>query len=310
MLGSYESDAATLSFRPAFPLRPGLSYRAIFRPTVLATILNLGALEELEALSEDFQVRQAPIDRPPAQVSAVYPSGSELPENLLKFYLHFSEPMRQGGVYSHVSIVDASGRKVEAVILELENELWDREGRRLTLLFDPGRIKSGLRPNREIGPALESDVDFELVVADSWLDAEGRPLKQAFRKPFRVSAPDHASPDPGLWTIGPPSGGTREPLTVELGESLDQALLQHMLWVTDSLARPVAGSVVVGFEERSWSLLPEQPWQPGRYELNVNPRLEDVAGNSIAKPFEVDLLRAESQSTPSETQVRLPFEIH
>ena len=39
-----------------------------------------------------------------------------------------------------------SGQAVADPFLELDEELWSTDGRRFTLLFDPGRIKRGLKP--------------------------------------------------------------------------------------------------------------------------------------------------------------------
>ena len=47
------------------------------------------------------------------------------------------------------------------------------------------------------------------------------------------------------------------------------------------------GSVQEG--ERRWSLQPQREWNPGRYRLMIRSTLEDLAGNGIDKPFEVDL---------------------
>ena len=38
-----------------------------------------------------------------------------------------------------------------------------------------------------------------------------------------------------------------------------------------------------------WSFVPEKPWAAGRYSLVIDTTLEDLAGNSIGRPFEVDL---------------------
>ena len=36
-------------------------------------------------------------------------------------------------------------------------------------------------------------------------------------------------------------------------------------------------------------ITPQKPWVAGDYDIQINPRLEDLAGNSIERPFEVDL---------------------
>ena len=49
------------------------------------------------------------------------------------------------------------------------------------------------------------------------------------------------------------------------------------------------GVVRVEDSERRWSLRPDKDWSPGTYQLVIRSTLEDLAGNGIDKPFEVDL---------------------
>ncbi len=43
-----------------------------------------------------------------------------------------------------------------------------------------------------------------------------------------------------------------------------------------------------GPDERSWRLVPAEPWQAGPYELVVDGILEDLAGNSLTRVFDRD----------------------
>ena len=54
-----------------------------------------------------------------------------------------------------------------------------------------------------------------------------------------------------------------------------------------------------------------QPWRAGDFELRVDKRLEDVAGNSIARVFDTDRDRAAGpvDSAPSEGTVTVPFRV-
>ena len=52
-------------------------------------------------------------------VSDVYPTG-DVPENLLKLYLHFSAPMRRTGVYEHIHLTDKHGERIEAPFVEVD----------------------------------------------------------------------------------------------------------------------------------------------------------------------------------------------
>jgi hypothetical protein len=72
---------------------------------------------------------------------------------------------------------------------------------------------------------------------------------------------------------------------------MDSALLQRMLWIADSSGKKIAGTISLGRQETVWRFTPDQPWQAGEYQLSADNRLEDLAGNSLGKPFEVDVLR-------------------
>jgi hypothetical protein len=303
VLGSYRVEGGALRFEPRFPPVAGVKYGATFRPSRLPGRPGGGG----EAVRAEFEL---PKSKPAVAtvVRHVYPSRDRLPENQLKFYLHFSTPMSRGEAYRHIRLLDEAGKPVELPFLELDQELWDPEGKRFTLFFDPGRIKRGLKPREEVGPALVDGKRYVLVIDRGWLDAEGNPLKETYRKSFRVLAPDDTPPDPKTWKVEPPPADGTAPLTVRFGKPLDHALLQRLLWVVDQRGKQVTGTVGVTDEETRWHFTPERPWKAGRYELVVDTTLEDLAGNSVGRPFEVDRFRPIQREVKA-TTVRLPFEV-
>jgi len=212
--------------------------------------------------------------------------------------------MGRGDAYRHIRLLDAAGKPVDAPFLELDEELWSRDGMRFTLVFDPGRIKRGLKPREEQGPVLEAGKSYQLVIDKSWPDADGNPLAVEFRKPFRAGPADETSPRPENWTIRPPQAGTRGPMEIQFPEPLDRALLQRMIGVRDASGNAVAGQVAVAGEETVWQFTPAVPWRAGDYRLAIGTELEDVAGNSISRPFEVDAVGPISQRVASETVER------
>jgi len=88
-------------------------------------------------------------------VQHVFPSAAALPANQLKFYVQFSAPMSRGEAWKHIRLLNHEGKPVDLPFLELDQELWDPNYQRLTILFDPGRIKRGLLPREEAGPIIE-----------------------------------------------------------------------------------------------------------------------------------------------------------
>ncbi len=293
MLGSWKVEKETLCFAPRFPLSRGVPYRVVVK-------IDGKATEKIVSLPK-------PQSKPSTVVSEVYPTADKLPENQLKFYLHFSAPMAQGGVYEHLSLVDADGKKVELPFLELDQELWDRSGRRFTLFFDPGRVKRGLKPREEFGPVLEEGKRYSLVIERSWLDAEGNPLKQRHVKSFSVGPPDDVQPDIKTWKLKQPTNPTA-PLVVTFPESMDHALALRMIWIEDERGERVDCKSELSDRETVLTLTPEKPWKSGRYHLVADNRLEDLAGNSLGRLFEVDVLQPVDRQLKTET-VKVPFEL-
>jgi hypothetical protein len=301
MAGVYSVEANTLRFEPQFPMEPGLSYRAVFRPN------QLPGVSKAAPITSVFQSPRRSAT-PTTMVSHVYPSADTLPENLLKFYVHFTSQMSRGNIYDHISLRDESGKDVELPFLEIDEELWDATMTRLTLIIDPGRIKRGVRPLEEIGPALEAGKSYALVIGREWRDGMGIPLKEGFQKTFKISPPDRVPPDPAQWKIEAPQAGSRDQLAVVFPEPMDHALAQRLIRLTGESGEGVEGKVSLEDQERRWTFTPNTVWRRGRYQLIIQTTLEDLAGNNIGKPFEVDLFEGVERRL-STTTVKLSFEI-
>lgn len=241
-------------------------------------------------------------------VTQIYPSGAVVPENLLKFYVHFSAPMRRGHIYDYIRLLGADGKPVELPFLEIDEELWDDSMTRLTLFIDPGRIKRGVKPLEDVGPALEEGKSYSLVIDGAWQDGNGRPLKESFRKQFSVGAPDRETPEPASWKVETPAAGSSNMLVVLFPEPMDHALAQRLVHVLDAAGRVVDGEIALGDNERRWSFRPVGPWKSGEYQLVIQTTIEDLAGNNIGKPFDVDVFEGVQRRLTSES-VKLAFVI-
>lgn len=291
MAGHVRAFGKGVVFEPQFPLEPGLSYGVSLLPPkdFDENALFMGFPGPLQNFASPTFRIPAPRRVPSAVVEAVYPSGGVLPENLLKFYLHFTEPMRRGGVYEFIKLVDDKGRAVDIPFLEVAEELWDPEGRRLTVFIDPGRIKREVKPLEDVGPAMVQGGRYELVISKDWADEKGAPMKAGFRKAFLVGPPDRAQPDVKKWKLKAPRAGSRGPLEVILDDSLDHALLHRLLWVEGADGREIEGEASVSDGETRWEFRPDLAWRDGDYKLVADEWLEDRAGNRIGRPFEVDI---------------------
>ena len=293
--GTYASTQGTLRFTPRFGFEPGIRYQAR---------LHVGGAE--------IPLIQFGIERPKREtsttVTAIYPSIDAIPENHLRFYVHFSAPMSRGFATRHLALMNEDGTKVDLPFLELDEELWDPEGKRLTLFFDPGRVKRGLKPREESGPVLVAGKTYTLVVSEEFQDANALPLKGEFRRTFRATPVDYTQPDPAKWRLSLPRPGTSAKLQVTFEAPLDHGMLQRMIEIYRAGGARIDGEIEIGKNERVWSFTPEEPWKIGRYVLRIDRLLEDSCGNSIERHFEV--ARAErTVPVPKEQFTEIAFEI-
>ena len=294
MLGAYAVEAGALVFKPRFPLEPGLTYRATFH-------LPEGGF--VEAAFEAPKLAPAPSTR----VEHVYPSTDLLPENQLKFYVTFTASMGRGQAWRHIHLLDQKGATVDLPFLEIDQELWDRDNRRLTILFDPGRIKRGVTPLEEVGPSIVAGQRYILVIDRDWRDARGEPLEREFRKSFQVGPADRTAVDPARWQVITPKSGTSEALVVRFPKPLDYALLLDAIQVYGA-SGTLDGNIAVEESETQWRFTPAQVWKAGEYRLVIDTSLEDLAGNRIGKPFDVDTFDRVSERISSKS-VSLPFRV-
>ena len=298
VLGRYSVQDGQVIFAPRYPLSTRTSYSVEFRPKVIGY--------NSEALSATLRLEPGPATAD-TRVRHIYPSADVLPANLLKFYIEFSRPMSRGMGTEYIHLLRSDGTTVEDPFPQIGVELWDAAQRRFTLLLDPGRIKRGIRINEEMGLPLVPGTSYRLVIDAAWPDADGKPLAEGYAKTFRVTEPDHTSPDPASWSIELPAAESRDPIAVVFPESLDAALTRRLIWLVDPEAEEVPGRVTLENDERRWLLHPDTPWIAGAYSLRSNPRLEDLAGNQIRRPFERDV-NTSAPSGPGE-EVNLPVVI-
>ncbi len=233
---------------------------------------------------------------------SISPLPTVLPANALKLYLHFSEPMEQGVFLERITLQRADGSTVHGAFRE--TELWSPDGRRLTLWLHPGRQKTGVNLKTDEGPVLQEGRPHTLRIAERWRSTAGGALGKEFVFPITAVSTDHTCPNPQRWQIRVPKAGTRDPLKITFDEPLDPAMLASALKVRRAEAE-AAGTVAIAVDARSWYFIPVEEWAPGLGTIAIDPLLEDLAGNNLLGPFEVD--RDAPATAPSTTTLR--FEI-
>jgi len=209
MLGNYKIDHDEIIFEPLVPFTRGLRYQVLINHHVVKELLI------------------PPIDRKEAPLLlAIYPTEDTVPENLLKMYLQFSKPMREGKSTSYLTLLKNNRDTVRGVFLDLQPELWNEDRTMLTVWLDPGRIKRGLHPNQLYGAPLQKGAHYTLAVSNQWKDVGGATLAMGIYKNLAVTSRDSLSPDPQTWTIHNPKAGTTQVLQIDLKSPLDYSLLK------------------------------------------------------------------------------------
>jgi hypothetical protein len=274
MFGAYERRGTDLVFRPRVALEPGLVYRAHFGT-------------DKAAVSADYRVPSKTAGRAP-HVVKVLPSADVLPANHLKFYIYFSQPMRGGqAIFKQLAILDEEGKEVYDPWLH--DEIWDEKTCCLILYIHPGRIKWGIALRELLGPVLVPDRRYRFVIRGEMLDAEGQPIGKDFAKEFRTTAERRVRVELAEWKIAAPAAGSMEPVRLTMPTSIDHVALERLITVRDAAGRVVGGSVAIGKHEMAWEFRPTHPWTNQEHRIAVDPDLADVAGNTPARPFDLDL---------------------
>jgi hypothetical protein len=297
--GQYAVANGTVRFTPMYPLDAGRRYRAAFNPAAVPG----GALARIHEVARIVEMPAAPVAER-TRVSAIYPTGPAVPANLLRMYVEFSNPMGTRTGQDYIRILDASGAELPGALLPLDTDLWNGDHTRFTILFDPGRVKRGILPNRAMGRPLTAGGAFTIVVHPAWPDAQSLPLGSDFRKTYQVGPAIEAPLSVGDWRIAAPAAGSREPLRVTFPAPLDHGLLQRALTIVRNNTT-LAGDIGVANGETEWRFTPRGNWQTGAYEVSVLPVLEDPSGNRIGHAFEAVSPDDDTHAPP----VRLPFTI-
>lgn len=212
---------------------------------------------------------------------SVSPAGEKVPANLLRIELRLDAPLKKPLDMRHVHLLDQHGTEVPAPFLDLA--LPSLDGRTITVLLHPGRIKTDVRPNVDLGPALHVGQRVSLLINDPQLSAP-------VRKEWTVTADQRSRIDPDAWRIAPPAAGTRASLRVFVGGLL-QSSAQHWIGVADAKGRRLAGTARLSEDGTTWQFKPTQAWRAGQHKLQVHPALEDAAGNRVCAAFEQSQLR-------------------
>ena len=289
ILGKFSSDNSALLFEPLIPLTPGLTYHILQNDQLIGQLLVPFNKNE-----------KGP------ELLAIYPQLDTLPENLLKFYVHFSKPMRSGESLQFIHLLDKKQDTLSNVFLNLQPELWDTSSTVLTLWLDPGRIKRGLTLNRALGNPLKMGETYHLLVSSTWKGQNGLKLAQTYRKTFVAGKRDDKAPDLKQWQLQVPRSSTTTPLEIKTRETLDHYLLSESIGIVDQNNSLIKGKISLDKKDQQVLFVPSKPWKAQRYRLQVDARLEDLSGNNLNRVFDRDITKSKNRN---KSYYELEFEV-
>jgi hypothetical protein len=107
--------------------------------------------------------------------------------------------------------------------------------------------------------------------------------------------------------VTPPAAGTTEPLIVDFPKPMDYVLLQRMIGIFDGRGE-IAGKIVVDRDETQWRFTPRETWKAGNYRISADNILEDISGNHLDRPFDVDVFETVTKHITSSV-ASIPFTV-
>ncbi len=269
IIGNINRQGDRLFFSPLLPFQVETSYTIVFNNTFYEFSIPL---------ESNYKI---------LSVQNLYPNSSELPSNLLKWYVEFSKPVNPTNIYDHISLIDnRTQKKVDRALLPLETPLLSNDGKLLTLWIEPGRQKRDLGPNKRLGKVLEIGESYTLKIDGNLKDAKGIPMKSDFRFSFKVSEADRTQPNINNWKFDLPKPNTENALIIHLNDNLDYGSLTHNLKIYDDENKHVEGVFTIDSNNKKVMFTPFNQWKSKSYVLKCNKLIEDVAGNNLERLFD------------------------
>lgn len=224
-------------------------------------------------------------NRPLLRLDHILPAEAGLPANALRLYLFFSESMARGQVRDKIHLYGPDNQRDEYAFLRLKSELWDTNQKRLTLLFDPGRVKQDVGPNQVIGTPLIPGGNYRIEVAAGMQSAAGGLSSKPFSIYFSTTEAERRRIDPDSWKIQFPRAKSMLPITIDFDRVIDTENAKRTIQIMGEDGRRLSGSVVTSATQ--WSFTPSIPWSLESYSMVIDHSFEDIAGNRINTAFDI-----------------------
>ncbi|WP_462253234.1 hypothetical protein [Ferruginibacter sp.] len=219
------------------------------------------------------------------KILEVYPTTDSIPVNILRFYIQFSAPMQEMNILNHIKLSNEEGKNITGIFFENQYELWNEERTKVTLIVDPGRVKSGLLANNKMGRAFDAGKKYSLTIDSLLPDFNDLKLSNKFTKKFVAVQEDSFPPDTRIWKLCLPKSNTRAAILIDFNDKIDHISAYTLIKVFQD-KKEIQGKILLTNKEQKWTFKPDKNWKKGRYKIFINPYLEDIAANSVNQVFD------------------------
>jgi hypothetical protein len=193
--------------------------------------------------------------------------------------------MQEMGILNHIKLTNKEGENITGVFYENQYELWDINRTKVTLIIDPGRVKTGLSANRLMGRAFVEGEEYTLTVDSLLLDFNDQQLARSFSKTFVAVKEDRTPPRVELWHYNVPKSKSKQKLVIDFNDKIDHISAQTLIRITYK-GKTVEGEILLKNQEQQSVFEPKKQWKKGTYKIKVSPSLEDIATNSMNQVFD------------------------
>lgn len=281
VLGSYTISADQVVFKPRFLPDPNVSYQVSF------TWKRLEAITEMKLDFSDLveTISFTSLLNDQAEIIGIFPAADTLPANTLRFYIHFSSSMGFENPYDFIKLFDGKGDEITDPFVELPEGLWNENRTRLTVLFHPGRVKRGVGPNVKYGAILKESEKCTINISNQWLDGNGNPLKDGLTKEIIVSPAKRSKMNLDDWKI---ETNCNQGCSILLTPHrlIDAEMSKRLIRIIDDQNQPI--DFELEHVEGNILITSEDLVVTDEYSLIINPRLEDICGNTFLNSFDYE----------------------
>ena len=202
--------------------------------------------------------------------------------------------------YDHIVIEKANGEALDNPFVIAPEGLWNIDKTRLTLLLHP---KQEMSEGEEFGDVLLSGNSYRLKINANWKGASGKTLKQNFEQTINATNPLRRAMNINIWALKAETGNIGQ-LTVVTDHPLDQPLAKRMLFIRNEQGQVLPSRVEFDNSEQFrmlWRLDGSES-----LELIIDPRLEDICGNTPHYAFDLD----GTERSLSKEELKIPFRVN